>query len=523
MVEVAAAISEQDIELPDDIRRDPFTPEICRTTAAGALPADEAWRRFAEPLEPLRAMLRMFRASRVMRVAVMGIPPMSLDEEDCDRNYRLAGVPPAPRSSMLAWRYKTLLLTNAALRRICGDEEFPYIDRWAAYSHDGFVRPELLRDFVHLNEQGMLMTASALIDALADKPEPAADGVYSDSIRQRYDESYYRNDCGGHEEYGLFHGRKLEEARLATVYALAAVEPAARVLDIGCGRGELAYAFARDGAQVTALDYSPAAIELARATLGVLPARLLCADASTFSDSEGYAVAVAAMLVEGFAPDELARLYSNVGAMLRPAGTFVLHTSARGDAIATHRALARETFDHVLLWVAASDDPRGSLAHNFSAEELRDTTELFLVASHSPIDAQSVLRRITTEADVDGAAAASLSALSAPSTVRAGKPFAVGVTLRNDGPVPLTSFPPNPIRFAYAWSRSGPDADHEEVFGASLGRSRIEPGLKPGSTERYALSVIAPPELGTHVLRVTLVQEMARWFDVEAQAAIEVT
>jgi len=110
--EVAFEITESDLELPLEIRTDPGTPEVCRTTAPGALPAQEAERRFAEPLEPLRAVLRMFRASGLTRVAVLGHPPMSLDEDDCDRNYRTAGFPPAPRSSMLAWRYKTLLLTK---------------------------------------------------------------------------------------------------------------------------------------------------------------------------------------------------------------------------------------------------------------------------------------------------------------------------------------------------------------------------------------------------------------------------
>jgi len=174
------------------------------------------------------------------------------------------------------------------------------------------------------------------------------------------------------------------------------------------------------------------------------------------------------------------------------------------------------------VWVAAGDDPRGSLARTFTAEELREATEVFAVASHVPIDAERVLARITTEPIGAGKAVVSLSAPSAPQQVRAGEPFVAEVTLRNDGPVSLTSFVPNPIRFAYVWSNVDAIDDTEQAFATALGRSRIEPGSKRGSTRRYEIAVDAPRERGPHVLRVSQLQEMVQWFDVEVQLTIDV-
>ena len=524
-LQVGFGISELDLELPSEIRDDPGTPEICRTAAPGALPADEAWRRFSEPLEPLRAVLRMFRASGITRVAVLGHPPISTDDDECERSYREAGYPPAPRASQLAWRYKTLLLTNAALRRIAVEEGVPFVERWAAYSQDGLVRSGVLRDFVHVGEEGTVMTAAALVDVLVSEPNSnaASDGATSAAIRDLYDTSYYVNECGGHEQYALFGGRKLEEPRLAAVYALAAVERGARVLDLGSGRGELSYAFAAAGAHVTALDYSADAIALARTTLGELPAQFVCADASTFEDAVGYDVAVAAMLVEHFAPDELAQLYRNVAAMLRPGGSLIVHASTHLRTPAAHRQLLGEAFEHVLLWVPDGEDPRGSLVRPFDAAELQSATDVFAIASHAPIDTERVLERMTmVPLTGDEAAAIALSAPSAPQQVRAGEPFVVELTLRNDSARVLTSFAPNPMRFAYAWSAADSVEDMERAFATAPGRSRLEPASEPGSTRRYALGVVAPLERGPHLLRITLVQELVRWFDLEVQLITDV-
>ena len=86
----------------------------------------------------------------------------------------------------------------------------------------------------------------------------------SGEIRDLYDSRYYLRDCGGYNSYKQNQGKRIEESRLRTVAAIAERARPSRVLDIGCGRGELVHHFATEGAHtVVGVDYSPSAIELA--------------------------------------------------------------------------------------------------------------------------------------------------------------------------------------------------------------------------------------------------------------------
>lgn len=383
----------------------------------------------------------------------------------------------------------------------------------------------------------------------------SATGPSSAHIRDRYDREYYLGDCGGHVEYGLFHGRKLEDPRLATVHALAAVRSGDRVIDIGCGRGEVTRAFAVDGAAVTAIDYSSEALDLARETVDVPGVRFVCGDATTFADSAGFDVAVASDVIEHLAPTELDRLYANVATMLRPSGSLIVHTwpnawmyrygypRRRADAAlrgetwpvdprtpyerAMHineqspnvlRRQLRAHFPHVVVWLGTADDPRGSLARRFTSNDARTATDVFAYASHRPIDAARLLSRITTgPLDIDDAAVRIRDA-AAPLRVRHSEPFVAEVTLVNDSDATLTSFTPNPVRFAYLWLD-----EHGASVGDDRGRSMIAPAASPRATGTYAVRVVPPDRPGRFTLRLTIVQELVRWFSTRAELRIELT
>jgi 2-polyprenyl-3-methyl-5-hydroxy-6-metoxy-1,4-benzoquinol methylase len=376
----------------------------------------------------------------------------------------------------------------------------------------------------------------------------------SHEVRERYGTAYYLGDCGGHREYALFEGRKLEDPRLAAVHALAAPSAGACVLDVGCGRGELAFAFAAHGAQVTAIDYSADALALARATAGDLPVRFLCADVTAFVDPGGFNVAVASDVIEHLAAPELDELYEHLAAMLSPDGCFVLHTwpnawmyrygyprqrreAARRDERwpedprssyeqAMHineqrpnvlRRQLRRWFPHALVWLGTAADPRGSLAAPLGIAGMRDATDVFAVAAHRPIDAAAILARITTPALMALDEFVQLSDAAAPPLVRAGEEFAASVVLRNDSGFTLSSFFPHPIRFADRWHAE----DGTEIGRA--GRSLIAPAAGGGTTSRYLVRALAPAQPGRYVLRFSLVQEFVRWFEstVDVRIAVE--
>lgn len=93
----------------------------------------------------------------------------------------------------------------------------------------------------------------------------------SDGLQTTYTEAYYTQDCGGYEAFLQHQGRLLEDPRLRSVAAIATIVPRGRVLDLGCGRGELAYFLASLGYEVTAVDYSEAAIALAQSVFANAP------------------------------------------------------------------------------------------------------------------------------------------------------------------------------------------------------------------------------------------------------------
>ena len=375
----------------------------------------------------------------------------------------------------------------------------------------------------------------------------------SREIRDRYGTAYYLGDCGGHREYALFGGRKLEDPRLAAVHALAAPSTGARVLDIGCGRGELAFAFAANGACVTAIDYAADALALARATAGDLSVRFVCADVTTFVDPGGFDVAVASDVIEHLAAAELDDLYEHLATMLSPNGSFVLHTwpnawmyrygYPRRRREAAHRgehwpedprssyeramhvneqrpnALRRQLqrwFPHALVWLGTATDARGSLASPLGIAGMRDATDVFAVAAHRPIDAAAILTRITTPALPALDEFVKLSDAAAPPLVRAGEEFAVSVVLRNDSGFTLGSFFPYPIRFADRWVAE----DGTEIGRA--GRSLMVPAAARCTTTRYPVRALAPVQPGHYVLRISLVQEFVRWFASTVDVRIEI-
>src|SRR5438105_13062475 len=78
-----------------------------------------------------------------------------------------------------------------------------------------------------------------------------------------YTEEYFLTACEGYNEFIATEGEHLSR-RLNAAFALAAVEPGMKVLDVGCGRGEILRHCARLGADAYGIDYAIVAVQLSQ-------------------------------------------------------------------------------------------------------------------------------------------------------------------------------------------------------------------------------------------------------------------
>jgi 2-polyprenyl-3-methyl-5-hydroxy-6-metoxy-1,4-benzoquinol methylase len=259
-------------------------------------------------------------------------------------------------------------------------------------------------------------------------------------LRETYTSAYYLQDCGGFDQYARTGGRRIDEdAWLLAVAAVAGLKTSGRILDLGCGRGELAHYFAERGFEITAVDYSEATIELVEQTFRDEPnlrtrVELICSDVCSVPLSGYYDVAAALDMIEHLSPEELDRLYARVAKHLSADGIFVVHTDPNlwyfkydyvrkrriASDIGTYlpaqprtryerlmhineqsprvlkRSLKRH-FNSVLLWFANKDTPGGSLLEKFSHRQMCAAPDLFAVASHSSIDVEKLKDRFRSD------------------------------------------------------------------------------------------------------------------------------
>jgi SAM-dependent methyltransferase len=133
------------------------------------------------------------------------------------------------------------------------------------------------------------------------------------------DESRLRRRAAGYAGAGT-----RDDARVPLVDAVVAAAPG-RVLEVGCGWGELAEWIAREtGADVVAVDLSPRMVDLARER-GV-DARLADVEELPFAD-ETFDVVVAAWML--YHVPDLERGLAEIARVLRPGGTLVAATNSR--------------------------------------------------------------------------------------------------------------------------------------------------------------------------------------------------
>jgi cyclopropane fatty-acyl-phospholipid synthase-like methyltransferase len=164
-----------------------------------------------------------------------------------------------------------------------------------------------------------------------------------------YTEEYYLSGVEGHELFAASGGRALSP-RLARALELAAVRPGDRLLDVGCGRGEIVLQASLRGATALGIDYSEVGVRIAREAIRSRPlpeagrgadrrqvetcsieegsAGVARMDATRLALREGsFDAAVMLDFVEHVHQPDLERSFAELARSLRPGGRLVIHTS----------------------------------------------------------------------------------------------------------------------------------------------------------------------------------------------------
>ena len=142
-----------------------------------------------------------------------------------------------------------------------------------------------------------------------------------------YDREYFlSNYCEGADRFLADRGLSALKARQVEMHAPG---PGMRVLDAGCGRGEVLLACARRGARVAGIDYSQAAVEISRETLaGVDGADVRRGDVARLPWPDGsFDRVLSGDVIEHLDPEHGERALSELRRVLRPGGRLLVHTS----------------------------------------------------------------------------------------------------------------------------------------------------------------------------------------------------
>ncbi|RME31114.1 MAG: murein biosynthesis integral membrane protein MurJ [Thermoflexia bacterium] len=144
----------------------------------------------------------------------------------------------------------------------------------------------------------------------------------------RYDATYFLSVCEGYEEFLVSEGRELSR-RLREAFAVAGIGSGMRVLDVGCGRGEILRHCTRAGAIAYGIDYAQAAVLLSREVVAAGEAAgVYQADARhlPFPDATFDRVLLFD-IVEHLYPWELDQAIREARRVLKPDGRLVIHTA----------------------------------------------------------------------------------------------------------------------------------------------------------------------------------------------------
>ncbi len=152
---------------------------------------------------------------------------------------------------------------------------------------------------------------------------------------QQYSKEYFLTTCDGYAEY-LAGGGSVLAKRLQALWGFLHARPGMRVLDVGCGRGEIVAQCGLAGVHAVGIDYAEAGLRLAQATIARIgghsrqgwwrPSLSLGNAKRLPFRNDTFDRVVLSDIVEHLYPDELRTSLAEVYRVLAPGGELLIHT-----------------------------------------------------------------------------------------------------------------------------------------------------------------------------------------------------
>lgn len=365
-----------------------------------------------------------------------------------------------------------------------------------------------------------------------------------------YNENYYMNDCGGYDVFEQSKGMEIEP-RLQDVYNLVNPQEQDKILDVGCGRGELAFALATSGAKVLGVDYSDDAIGIAKKTYGgkLDNVQYVHEDIFKMDGLEVYDKIVMADVVEHIEQDVLEKIFEKISRSMSDRGVLIIHTAPNKDyynyyyptlkqraaELGAYLPLNPRTYyeqvmhineqnpeqlqkalekfyKHVKVWTGSVMD----IGESKTFEESCRDNQIFAYACNDLSNIEMLIQEISkppqyekccVEFEIDDVVVQNKN-----------REAYIDVKIKNHGTENLTSRRKFPINLSYhICDELGNVLEYDGE------RTSLSNFIRQNESDNIQMKLNVPRQSGTYRLCITLVAENCFWFDREGKNCKNVT